>query len=116
MNPILNQIGTIFIPVSNVEEARNWYCEILGVPSDGEILYGHLYILLMIGTGIVLDSKIFFEEAKLRTPLFHFNTNDINHAFEYLKSKNVEFTTGIEHNHWFNFKDPDGNHLMVCKC
>ncbi|WP_342558317.1 hypothetical protein [Metasolibacillus sp. FSL K6-0083] len=73
MNPILNQVGTVFIPVSNIEEARKWYCDILGLSADGEILFGHLYIVPMNGTE-------------------------------------------IEHNHWFNFKDPDGNYLMVCKC
>lgn len=116
MNPILNQIGTIFIPVSNIEEACKWYCEILGLPRDGEILHGHLYIVPMNGTGIVLDSKIYSKENIFKTPLFHFNTNDIENAFEYMKGKNVELTTEIEHNHYFNFKDPDGNHLMVCKC
>ncbi|WP_088043143.1 VOC family protein [Bacillus sp. EAC] len=116
MNPILNQIGTIFIPVSNVEESRNWYCDLLGLPGDGEILYGHLYIVPMNGTGIVLDSKIFAEENVFKTPVFHLNTNDIEKSYEYMKSKNVELVTEIQHNHWFNFKDPDGNLLMVCKC
>jgi catechol 2,3-dioxygenase-like lactoylglutathione lyase family enzyme len=116
MNPILNKIGTIFIPVSNVEEARDWYCDILGLIAEGEILYGHLYIVPMNGTGIVLDSKIYSEDNTFKTPLFHFNTNNIEQAYEYLRSKNVELTTEIEHNHWFNFKDPYGNHLMVCKC
>jgi len=116
MKPILNQVGTIFIPVKNIEEASNWYCEILGLPRDGEILYGHLYILPMNGTGIVLDSKIFSEENIIKTPLFHFNTDNIESAYEYMKSISVHLTTGIEHNHYFNFKDPDGNHLMVCKC
>lgn len=116
MNPILNKIGTIFIPVSNVEEARDWYCDILGLKAEGEILYGHLYIVPMDGTGIVLDSKIYSEQNTFKTPLFHFNTNNIEQAYEYLKSKNVELTTEIKHNHWFNLKDPYGNHLMVCKC
>jgi len=116
MNPILNQIGTIFIPVSNVEESRNWYCDLLGLPEEGEILYGHLYIVPMNGTGIVLDSKIFAEENVFKTPVFHLNTNDIEKSYEYMKSKNVELVTEIQHNHWFNFKDPDGNLLMVCKC
>jgi len=31
MNPILNQIGTVFIPVSNIEKARDWYCSLLGI-------------------------------------------------------------------------------------
>lgn len=116
MNPILNQIGTVFIPVSNIEEARNWYCDILGLPADGEILFGHLYIIPMNGTGIVLDSKIYSEDNIFKTPSFHLNTNNIEQAYEHMKSKNVEITTEIEHNHWFNFKDLDGNHLMVCKC
>ncbi|MFD0824457.1 VOC family protein [Neobacillus sp. M.A.Huq-85] len=116
MSPILNQIGTVFIPVSNIEEARNWYCDILGLPADGEILYGHLYIVPMKGTGIVLDSKIYSEDNIFNTPSFHLNTNNIELAYEYMRGKNVELTTEIEHNHWFNFKDPDGNHLMICKC
>ncbi|MEH7014063.1 VOC family protein [Neobacillus niacini] len=116
MNPILNQIGTVFIPVSNIEEARNWYCDILGLAAEGEILFGHLFIVPMNGTGIVLDSKIFSVENIFKDPLFHFNTNNIENAYEYMREKKVEITTGIEHNQWFNFKDPDGNHLMVCKC
>ncbi len=39
MNPFLNQIGTVFIPVRDIEKAREWYCDILGLPADGEILF-----------------------------------------------------------------------------
>ncbi|MEH7087381.1 VOC family protein, partial [Neobacillus drentensis] len=28
----------------------------------------------------------------------------------------VKLLTPIEHGHWFNFEDPDGNMLMICKC
>jgi len=115
--PILNQIGTVFIPVSNIEEARKWYCDILGLNAEGEILFGHLFILPTTnGTGIVLDSKIYSEANIFKTPAFHFNTNNIEEAYEFIKGKNVELTTEIENNHWFNFKDPYGNQLMVCKC
>jgi catechol 2,3-dioxygenase-like lactoylglutathione lyase family enzyme len=113
--PILNQIGTTFIPVSDIERARDWYCDILDLPADGKILFGHLYILPMNGTGIVLDSKIFSEETIYKAPPFHLNTNNIEQAYEYMKRKNVEITTNIEGN-WFNFKDLDGNHLMICQC
>lgn len=115
MNPILNQAGTIFISVSNIERARDWYCDVLGLPNDGEILFEHLYILPMEGTGIVLDSKIYSEDSIFKVPAFHFNTNDIQEAYEYIKSKNIDLTTEVQHN-WFNFRDPDGNHLMVCQC
>lgn len=116
MNPILNQISGVFIPVSNIEKARDWYCDILGVPADGEILFGHIYVLPMNGPSIILDSKIFGIEKIYQVPAFQFNTNDIHEAYEFMRTKNVELTTGIEHDHWFNFKDPDGNLLMVCKC
>ncbi|MDQ0351885.1 catechol 2,3-dioxygenase-like lactoylglutathione lyase family enzyme [Alkalibacillus filiformis] len=115
-SPILDQIGTVFIPVSNITQARDWYCDILGLPTDGEIQFGHLYVIPMDGTGIVLDSKIYSKENVLKVPAFHFNTNDIEQAFSYMESKKVNLTTEIQHNHFFNFKDPDGNHLMICKC
>ncbi|GAA0379604.1 VOC family protein [Bacillus horti] len=116
MAAILNQVGTIFIPVSDIERARDWYCKILQLPIDREILHGHLYVLPMNGTGIVLDSKIYAEEHVFKAPLFHFNTNNVKEAYEYMKSKDVKLLTEIEHDHWFNFQDPDGNVMMVCHC
>ncbi len=115
-NPILNQIGTVFIPVRNIEQARDWYCDILGLPIDKEILFGHLYVIPMNGTGVVLDSKIYSDENILKIPLFHFDTKDIEESYKYMESKGVHLITEIEHDHYFNFEDPDGNVLMVCKC
>jgi catechol 2,3-dioxygenase-like lactoylglutathione lyase family enzyme len=116
MNPIKNHVGTIFIPVQNIKNSRDWYCDILGIPAEGEILFGHLYVLPMEGTGIVLDSKIYSKENVFKTPVFHLDTENIQASYDFLVKKNVELVTGIEHDHWFNFKDPDGNHIMVCKC
>ncbi|WP_082231993.1 VOC family protein [Halobacillus massiliensis] len=116
MNPIVNEVGTVFIPVRDVEKARDWYCELLGLTPDAEVLHGHLYVLPMKGTGVVLDSKIFSEEAVFNVPAFHFNTTDIKAAYEFLKEKQANLVTEIEHGHWFNLKDPDGNMLMVCEC
>ncbi|MGG6310422.1 VOC family protein [Paenibacillus macerans] len=117
MNPILNQIGTVFVPVSDIERARDWYCGLLGLPVDGEVLHGHLYVLPMEGTtSIVLDSNIYARDKVFRAPAFHFNTRDIKEAYAYMISWDVELTSGIEHDHWFTFKDPDGNLLMVCQC
>ncbi|GAB3806921.1 VOC family protein [Virgibacillus kimchii] len=115
-NPILNHIGTVFIPVSDIEKARDWYCDILGLNPDGEIQFGHLYVIPMEGTGIVLDSKIYSEGSVFRTPAFHFNTKNIDEAFRFMMKRGVNLITDIEHNHYFNFKDPDGNILMICQC
>ncbi|CAM3620691.1 MULTISPECIES: VOC family protein [Brevibacillus] len=114
---IMNQIGTVFVPVRDIEKAREWYCRILGLPVEGDILFGHLYVVPMTaGSGLVLDSRIFEEETRRNSPLFHFNAVDIQAAYDWMKQNGVELITGIEHDHWFNFKDPDGNVLMVCRC
>lgn len=115
-SPILREVGTVFIPVSNIEKARDWYCDILGLEADGEILFGHLYVLPMEGTGIVLDSKIYAEGKTFTVPAFHFNTKDIRDAFAFMVQKGVEVISDIENDHYFNFKDLDGNVLMICKC
>ncbi len=75
-----------------------------------------IYTYCLWTNNIVLDSKIFFRGYIFKTPPFYLNTKNIEKAFEYMKNKNVEITTKIENDHWFNFKDPDGNHLMICQC
>ncbi|MFD1387359.1 VOC family protein [Oceanobacillus oncorhynchi subsp. oncorhynchi] len=115
-SPILKQIGTVFIPVSDIEKARDWYCDILGLHADGEILFGHLYVIPMKGAGIVLDSKIYAKDKTFKTPAFHLNTNNIEEAFQYMKDKQVHLLTEVEYDHYFNFKDPDGNILMISEC
>jgi len=116
-NPIMNRIGAVFIPVSDIEKAREWYCQLLGTPVVGDIQFGHLYVVPMAGeTGLVLDSKIYGKEKQGKAPLFHFNAADIEAAYRYVKELGAVMLSGIEHDHWFTFKDPDGNVLMVCKC
>jgi catechol 2,3-dioxygenase-like lactoylglutathione lyase family enzyme len=115
-SPILNQIGTVFIPVKDIEKARDWYCDLLGMEAEGDIQFGHLYVLPMKGTGIVLDSKIYAENNQFKTPMFHFNTLNIEEAYAFMKNKGIHVVTDIEHGHYFHFKDPDGNLLMICKC
>lgn len=115
VNPIAPEIGTVFVPVSDIASARDWYCALLGVPVDGDILFGHLYVLPMNGAGLVLDSKIFSAEAVFRVPAFHLNTADIQAAHVRVLGTASEVTE-IRDGQWFNFKDPDGNVLMICEC
>lgn len=115
-SPIMNEVGAIFVPVRDIEKARDWYCDLLGMEADGEVLFGHLYMLPMEKSDVVLDSKIYEEGKTLQTPAFHFNTNDIHASYQFMKDKGVELVTDIQQDHFFNFKDPDGNLLMVCKC
>ena len=116
-NPIEQAVGAIFVPVSNLERSRDWYCGLLGIPADGEILNGHLYIVpLQNGPGLVLDSKIFSKHTVHEAPLFHFNTQNVQGAYDYVVEKGLNVHSEIEFDHFFNVKDPDGNVIMICKC
>jgi catechol 2,3-dioxygenase-like lactoylglutathione lyase family enzyme len=114
MNPVSTQIGTVFVPVRDVRKARDWYCSMLGVPAEDKIVLDHLYILPMNGTGLVLDSKIYSPDAVFKVPAFHFNTSDIRAAHRFMKDRGVELTD-VNDDEWFNFRDPDGNVLMICQ-
>lgn len=118
MNPILSKAGAIFVPVSSIIEAREWYCSLLGLEPSIDIIAGHLCCIPFDNNGLnlILDSRIYNEDNIFRTPAFHFNTDDIDQAYQYMEERQIELVTGIEHGHWFNFKDPDGNVMMVCKC
>jgi len=77
LSPIAPRIGAVFIPVSDIHAARDWYCRLLGLQPDGEVLFGHIYVLPMNGgSGLVLDSKD-YAGPNDRKPLFHFATRDI---------------------------------------
>ena len=115
MNPITPRIGTVFVPVSDVEAARDWYCRLLGVPANGEILFGHLYVLPVEGTGLVLDSRIYSKDVVFKVPAFHLDTQDVQAAHNYAVELGAD-PADIQHGQWFNFRDPDGNALMVCQC
>lgn len=115
-NPIQRQIGGVFVPVSDIVRARAWYARIFGFPADGEISFGHLYCPPMAaGTRLILDSRIWSGAPLDHAPLFHFDTEDIEAAYQYMQACGVEIVGEIYHGHFFNFKDLDGNLLMVCK-
>lgn len=118
MSAISTKVGAIFIPVSDIRAARDWYCSLLGLEPNYEIIAGHLCCIPLDNNGlnIVLDSKIYNKDTYFRSPAFHFNTDDIHKAYEFVKERQIELVTEIEHGHWFNCKDPDGNLFMICKC
>ncbi|MCG7409946.1 VOC family protein [Paenibacillus sp. ACRRX] len=120
-NPILNEISNVFIPVSNIEAARDWYCTLLGLSVECDIIGGHLCSLPMRdGTGIILDTMPMWGgkapggPPTYQTPAVMLKTDDIYASFAYMQERGIELVTEIENGHWFVFKDPDGNLLMIC--
>lgn len=121
-SPIQNKVGSIFVPVRDIEQSRNWYCQLLGINAqECEILNGHLCPLPMQGTGIILDTMPMWGGKEpggaphITTPVFMLLTNDLEESFAYATETGVNIVTSIENNQWFVIKDLDGNLLMVCR-
>ncbi|OME92352.1 MULTISPECIES: VOC family protein [Paenibacillus] len=121
-SPIKNKVGSIFIPVRDIERSRSWYCRVLGIAEDDcQVMNGHLCPLPMEGTGVILDTMPKWGgdqpggAPSIDTPAFMLLTEDLEGSLTYMKKLGVELVTEIEHNHWFVVKDPDGNKLMICR-
>lgn len=121
-SPIKNKVGSIFIPVKNIEKSRSWYCRVLGLDeADCEIVSGHLCPLPMEGTGVILDTMPKWGGDQpsgapfIETPAFMLLTEDLKGSLEHMRELGVELVTEIEHDHWFVVKDPDGNKFMICR-
>lgn len=121
-SPIKNKVGSIFIPVRDIEKSRSWYCRVLGLNENNcEIISSHLCPLPMEGTGIVLDTMPKWGgdqpngAPSIETPAFMLMTDDLQGSLDYMNRLGVELVSEIEHDHWFVVKDPDGNKLMICR-
>ena len=113
MSAIEREIGGVFVPVSDIERARDWYRSLLGLQPGGEIVFGHIHVLPMTeGSGLVLDSKGFAGPHD-KKPAFHFNTSDVAAAREQAVAAGAREVGPVTDGVFFTFKDPDGNLLMV---
>ncbi|MDQ1913828.1 pentapeptide repeat-containing protein [Paenibacillus sp. GD4] len=120
--PLLKRTGAAFVPVSDIEKARDWYCRILGIPVESvRITNGHLCSIPVEGSGLILDTMPMWGGKEpggpptFQTPGFMLLTDDLAASYKYMKEQGAELVTEIEYDHWFAFRDPDGNLLMVCK-
>lgn len=119
-SPIRGKLQGAFIPVRNVAKAKQWYCRILGLPESGDIINGHLYALPLEGPAILLDEMPMWGGKEpdgpppYRTPSLMIPTDNITEAYQFMHRLGVELVTEIMDGHWFVFRDPDGNMLMVC--
>lgn len=123
-SPVKNLICNVFIPVKDLERARRWYCQVLGLQeADCTIKKNsHLCPLPMQGnTGIILDTMPMWGGLEpegappITTPAFMLITDDLQASFNYMKDLGVEIVTDIQDEQWFVVKDLDGNKLMICK-
>jgi predicted enzyme related to lactoylglutathione lyase len=115
--PIEKRIGAVFIPVSNMDRAIQWYSHLLGLPVQAASHEGRIYELSMAGeTRLMLDGHKPVTNSS--QPLCWFWTDNIQQAHDFLRAHAVEMVTGIEDIgslFTLTFKDPDQNLLMVCQ-
>lgn len=116
-SPIHNQIGIVFIPVSDMERAIRWYSQLFGLPVSVTTHGGKIYDLPMTG-GVALLLDGHKPVANSSQPLVAFWTDDIRAAHAFLVSRSVELVSvpeDIGSVTTLVFKDPDTNLLMVCQ-
>lgn len=116
-SPIINRIGAVFIPVSDMRAAVDWYSALLGLPVQHVSHEGRIYDLPMQGeTAVILDAHKPVQNSS--QPLLFFLTDDIRRSYEFLRERGVEVVTDVEDIGSVSmliFKDPDNNLLMVAQ-
>jgi predicted enzyme related to lactoylglutathione lyase len=120
-SPIVNQINTVFVHVSNLKESVRWYSELLGQEFDlGQVADPVYNIEINHFTGLTLDAGPAGKTKQVKPldyPLFNFHTEDIDEAFSFVKEMGCEVSDGIVRFgdfSYFTVRDPDGNVVMIC--
>jgi catechol 2,3-dioxygenase-like lactoylglutathione lyase family enzyme len=110
--------------VTDLERAKKFYGETLGLKSDGVIAEGHAVYEAGEGTFLVIYERS--EPSKAENTAASFSVDDVEGTVQWLKDRGVTFeeydspelktinsiaTIGDLKGAWF--KDPDGNILAV---
>lgn len=122
-SPLYNKVNNVFIHVSNLKESAEWYYHLLGIPFvAGKVESPVHNIPVTSETGLTLDDHTFDPGFNLKPSdhvLFNFLVDDVDEAYRFVKSNGITVTKEIERIGdfaYFNFRDPDGNVLMICNC
>lgn len=116
-HPIHNQIGAVFIPVSNMVRSIAWYSRLFDLPLRDTSHEGTIYDVPMQGTGLILDANKPVDEISVQ-PLCFFWTDDMAAAYAHLQQNNVPILSSVENIgsvSFLLFEDPDHNRLMICQ-
>jgi catechol 2,3-dioxygenase-like lactoylglutathione lyase family enzyme len=112
------------LSVTDLERAKKFYGETLGLKSDGVIAEGHAVYEAGEGTFLVIYERS--EPSKAENTAASFSVDDVEGTVQWLKDRGVTFeeydspelktinsiaTIGDLKGAWF--KDPDGNILAV---
>ena len=121
MRSIIREIGSIFIPVKNLEESIKWYESILGFKVTVNWRLGATLKLHNNSTvlGLIQVNEkqpvTFKNKDTLTTPYYNFVTEDVHSAYDYLKDIGVRVFDIQDNGDFYlmDFEDPDGNLLSM---
>ncbi|MFD2702052.1 VOC family protein [Paenibacillus shunpengii] len=122
IKPIENQITSLFVHVSDVRRATEWYSQLLGLPiREDRLSSGPVYWFDLPEAHLILDSNTenrknpeWREEMK---PRFMLACSNIDAAYEHAEQQAATYSKPYHHGPmaYFNFSDSDGNTLMVSR-
>ncbi|MFC5465732.1 VOC family protein [Lederbergia graminis] len=115
------KIGSIFIPVTNIEKSRQWYERSLGVTLIDSWEGGIGFYLPYGSTQLALikvetpQSTEFSMNSDQKNSYYNFVVDDIDHAHQHFKDNGVVTTDINDFNgmKFFDFFDLDGNPFSV---
>ncbi|WP_282942369.1 VOC family protein [Paenibacillus sp. RC67] len=118
ISPIMPNVESVFIHVSDLQKSAEWYSMVMGLPLLQERLNGGnvYWFMLEGGTGIILDDNS-SNEPDVPHVRFMYKTLDIRAAHQYMMNHEISSLSSIDTPHqglsFFRFTDADGNSLMV---
>jgi predicted enzyme related to lactoylglutathione lyase len=123
-HPIAPKLAAVFVHVSDLRRAAEFYTHLLGLAYDPQADYGNgIYVIqLANGANLLLDANHAQHASGKSAFAMHatcmFATQEIDAAHNWLESQGVEIVTELYRDPnvaFFNFKDPDGNIQMICQ-
>ena len=116
-SPISTHIGQVFIPVRDVRAAAAWYGALLGIEPLAVTHHDTICDLPMEGdVKLALDANHpdFSVDGPPRFFWWAENLQDVCRHLEHIGADGISQITDIGSVEFIQFKDPDGNPLMVC--
>ncbi|CAM4387745.1 VOC family protein [Paenibacillus tarimensis] len=119
--PLENRVGGVFIHVTDLMRAAEWYSRLFGLPVKQERLNGGpVYWFDFPVTDLILDTNS--ENRKNPSwhegmkPRFLLPVSDIDEAYQYIEEHGKPLTEPERHGStaYFIFRDLEGNNLMAC--
>ena len=116
MPMMFTRVDSFFLRVSNLNNAINWYSDILGCNTLWRNDEGGFAAINLCGLPVTLveEKEPGFYPGQ-HAP-FNVYTDNLEEALNHMKSKGVECgeIETLYHVKWFWFKDMDGNRLEAC--